>query len=144
MSEITNRNFDEILKHAHPAPELTFAEFSATNLERAKRWHRGDIAMWTISDWLMAMAGEAGEACNAGKKLKRIEEDILNFSTDPHRHIVNKEDAFDKIVEELADTVIYCDLVAHRINRSLVKAIIAKFNLVSERYQFPERLDYES
>lgn len=125
-------------------PDLTFEEFSAINLSRAKRWHQGDIANWSLSDWLMAMAGEAGEACNAGKKLRRIEESISNMSTDPDRQISTTDEALSKIAEELADTVIYCDLVAHRIGRSLSAAIIEKFNKVSERYQFPERLDYDS
>lgn len=138
MNESIQDNVSNIM------PELTFETFSEINLSRAKRWHQGDIANWSLSDWLMAMAGEAGEACNAGKKFRRIEEQISNMSTDPDRQINTTDEALDKIAEELADTVIYCDLVAHRIGRSLVGAIIAKFNLVSERYQFPERLDYES
>lgn len=96
--------------------------------------------MWSVSDWLMAMAGEAGEACNAGKKLRRIEEDIANLSVDPARQLTTKESALDKIAEELADTVIYCDLVAARIGRPLLGAVRKKFNEVSERYGYPERL----
>ncbi len=120
---------------------LSFSWFSEINLRRAKRWHRGDIAMWSVSDWLMAMAGEAGEACNAGKKLLRIEGMIDNKSVDPDRQLTDSEDAKDKIAEELADTVIYCDLVASRIGRNLQAAIIKKFNETSERYKFPERLE---
>lgn len=119
---------------------LTFEQFAEINLQRAKRWHDGDIAMWSVSDWLMAMAGEAGEACNAGKKLRRIEEQIANLSAEPERQLSDKDTALDKIAEELADTVIYCDLVAARISRSLVAAIQEKFNAVSKRYGFPERL----
>jgi NTP pyrophosphatase (non-canonical NTP hydrolase) len=120
--------------------ELTFGRFSSTNLARAKRWHDGGIAMWSVSDWLMAMAGEAGEACNAGKKLRRIEEQIVNLRADPERQISDRQSALIKIVEELADTVIYCDLVAARIGMSLSEGITKKFNEVSERYGFPERL----
>lgn len=119
---------------------LTFQKFSAVNKNRGERWHRGSLAMWSVSDWLMAMAGEAGEACNAGKKLRRIEEMIANKSVDPARQLSSEDDALDKIAEELADTVIYCDLVASRIGRSLELAIRRKFNEVSERYGFPERL----
>lgn len=119
---------------------IDFNLFSKINHERAKRWHHGDIKMWSISDWLMAMAGEAGEACNAGKKLRRIQEEIANISSDPDRQLSDTETALDAIVEELADTVIYCDLVATRIGRSLPDAIITKFNHTSARYGFPERL----
>jgi len=119
---------------------LNFVRFARVNESRAKRWHHGDLAMWSVSDWLMAMGGEAGEALNAGKKLRRIEEDIANLSAEPDRQLSSKEAALDKIAEELADTVTYCDLVATRIGRSLEDAIRKKFNEVSERYQFPERL----
>jgi len=139
MSDMT-----ELAKHAHPAPQLTFSEFSAINKARGERWHQGNLAMWSVSDWLMAMAGEAGEACNAGKKLRRIEEKISNLSADPYRQLTDVEQALDTIAEELADTVIYCDLACSRIGRSLVKAIIMKFNETSERYHFPEMLDYDS
>jgi len=119
---------------------LDFAHFTKVNKARAERWHQGNLAMWSVSDWLMAMGGEAGEALNAGKKLRRIEEDIANLSMEPDRQLSSKDEALDKIVEELADTVTYCDLVATRISRSLEDAIRKKFNEVSERYQFPERL----
>lgn len=120
--------------------QLSFEGFAIVNEQRAKRWHDGDIAMWSVSDWLMAMAGEAGEACNAGKKLRRIEESIANLSTEPERQLSTREAALDKIAEELADTVIYCDLVAARIGRPLVDAVRKKFNEVSDRYGFPEKL----
>ncbi len=119
---------------------LTFELFAVINKSRGERWHDGNLGNWTVSDWLMAMAGEAGEACNAGKKLRRIEEKISNISEDPYRQLTDVEQAMDKIAEELADTVIYCDLAATRIGRPLIAAIIKKFNATSERYQFPERL----
>ena len=119
---------------------MLFEEFRQINEQRAKRWHDGDIAMWSISDWLMAMVGEAGEACNAGKKLRRIEESISNLSADADRQLSTRDQALDKIAEELADTVIYCDLVAARIGRRLEDAVRKKFNEVSIRYGFPERL----
>lgn len=125
---------------SYPTYGLTLEQFAEINEQRAKRWHDGDIAMWSVSDWLMAMAGEAGEACNAGKKLRRIEESISNLSAEADRQLSTRDQALDKIAEELADTVIYCDLVAARIGRPLVDAIRKKFNEVSERYGFPERL----
>lgn len=125
---------------SYPTYGLTLEQFAEINAQRAKRWHDGDIARWSVSDWLMAMAGEAGEACNAGKKLRRIEESISNLSAEADRQLSTRDQALDKIAEELADTVIYCDLVAARIGRPLADAIRKKFNEVSERYGFPERL----
>lgn len=120
---------------------MDFKTFAETNGKRAVRWHQPDgLVMWSVSDWLMAMVGEAGEACNAGKKLRRIEEQIANLNDDPARQLSDQEKALDKIAEELADTVTYCDLVAQRIGRNLEAEIIKKFNQVSERYGFPERL----
>jgi NTP pyrophosphatase (non-canonical NTP hydrolase) len=119
---------------------MTFDKFSSKNLERAKRWHDGDIKNWSLSDWLMAMAGEAGEACNAGKKVRRIEEHIPNLNEAPSRQLSDMGQALDKVLEELADTVIYCDLVAHRLGANLEDAIKEKFNRTSVLYGFPEQL----
>lgn len=61
------------------------------------------------------MAGECGEACNLIKKLRRGED-------------VPTED----IAFELADLVIYADLLAERLGIDLGAAVRAKFNFVSE------------
>lgn len=48
-----------------------------------------------------------------------------------------------RIMEELADVVIYAALVASRLGYPLADAIVAKFNAISEREGFPERLEAE-
>lgn len=115
---------------------LTFDQLRATNTERALRWHRGGLAEWSVNDWLVAMGGEAGEALNAGKKHRRILSGLQQHGDVPK----SLSDAEEKIMEELADTVIYCDLVAARLGRPLSNAIVKKFNAISEREGFPERL----
>ena len=50
---------------------LTFAHLSVVNRKRCRRWHGGDSEGWTGSDWSNAMCGEAGEAANVVKKLRR-------------------------------------------------------------------------
>ena len=60
------------------------------------------------------MAGETGEACNLIKKLRRGE-------------AVRPE----TIGEEIADVVIYADLLAARLGLDLGECVRAKFNLVS-------------
>lgn len=116
--------------------DLNFSQLQATNVERATRWHKGGVDEWSVNDWLVAMGGEAGEALNAGKKHRRILSGIQQHGNVP----ADLDAAVDKIMEELADTVIYADLVASRLGRRLGEAVVAKFNAISEREGFPERL----
>lgn len=118
---------------------LTFATLAAANLRRAVKWHKGGLDEWSVADWATAMAGEAGEVCNAVKKLRRIEDEIANIS-EPNRQISTRAEAHKKIGEEIADTLIYLDLLAQRVGVDLAAAVIAKYNAVSEKYGFPDRL----
>lgn len=111
-------------------------QFSALNLQRAKRWHQGDITNWSVNDWLAAMGGEAGEALNAGKKHRRILSGFQQHGNVP----ASLAQAEEKIMEELADVVIYADLVASRLGRDLFDAIVKKFNAVSDREGFSEKI----
>jgi NTP pyrophosphatase (non-canonical NTP hydrolase) len=120
-------------------PPLTFAEVTAANLERCDRWHAGGIADWSVADWAVAMAGEAGEVCNAVKKLRRVEDEIANIS-EPDRQLSTRAEAVAKIGEEIADTFLYLNLLACRLGIDLPSEVVAKFNRTSERYGFPERL----
>lgn len=68
--------------------------------------------------WGNAMAGECGEACNIIKKIDRD-------GDSPELHAA--------LAKELADVVTYADLLAARFGIDLGKAVIDKFNEVSER-----------
>lgn len=118
---------------------LTFDEVTTANVARCDRWHKGGLNDWSVSDWAVAMAGEAGEVCNAVKKLRRVEDDIANIS-DPERQLSTQAEAIAKIGEELADTFLYLNLLAVRLGLHLPTEIVKKFNTTSERYGFPERL----
>jgi NTP pyrophosphatase (non-canonical NTP hydrolase) len=122
-----------------PGRSLTFAEVTAANIARCNRWHNGGLEDWSIQDWAIAMAGEAGEVCNAIKKLRRIEDAIANIS-DPDRQLSTRQEAITAIGEEIADTFLYLNLLACRLDIDLPSAVIAKFNKTSQRYGFPERL----
>ena len=50
---------------------LTFSKLRTANLARSNRWCPGGIDDWALSDWGVAMAGEAGEVCDVIKKLNR-------------------------------------------------------------------------
>lgn len=117
---------------------LSFDEVTEINLQRVSKWHasfRGKgVADWNGADWSNAMQGEAGEAGNVVKKLRR-QETGTRGKNDPDREVL-----LGKLAEELADTFLYIDLLASYYGIDLPLAIVDKFNSVSEREGFPERL----
>jgi NTP pyrophosphatase (non-canonical NTP hydrolase) len=113
---------------------LTFNALRSQNVSRRMRWH-GEADEWTGADWSNAMCGEAGEAANIVKKIRRHETGTgTAYNTPP------LEELTPKLAEELADVVIYADLLADKYGIDLSGAVAAKFNRVSEAQDFPERL----
>ncbi len=106
---------------------LTFKQVRKANTTRcAKHFH--SIDSWTPTDWACAMAGETGEACNFIKKLRRLDDakQLANIPKDRKKLI-------ESIGKELADTVLYADLLAARLGIDLGEVIAKKFNEVSGR-----------
>lgn len=118
---------------------LTFAELRAANETRVNRWHKSGLDEWSPNDWMTALVGEIGEAANVLKKLKRIEDEMPNIS-ERSREVKSREDAMALLGPELADTMIYLDLLANRLGINLEEHVRSKFNAVSIKYGFPERL----
>lgn len=118
---------------------LTFKEVSRANGDRSHVWHgRGDPgSAWGVVDWSNAMAGEAGEVCNAVKKLRRIETSLVQKAGPQSR-----EEAIEKIASEIGDTFLYLDLLAQHLGIDIGKAICDTFNRVSVREGFPDRIEY--
>lgn len=130
--------------------QLTFADLRQANLERCGRWHPGfpSDETWTGADWANALGGEAGELAEAAlevvayagkvqntvKKLRRYETGTNTATDKPLDVLLSELDA------EMADVACYLDLLATKYGRDLAGAIVAKFNTVSERQGFPERL----
>lgn len=85
------------------------------------------IDKWTPTDWACAMAGETGEACNFIKKMRRLETGADRVPNREARWIELR----DETAKELADVVIYADLLAERLGIDLGKAVREKFNEVS-------------
>lgn len=112
---------------------------SQINLSRALIWHKGGLEEWSAADWSNAMAGEAGEVCNAVKKLRRIECGI-NQKAGPH----TREEAIAEIAKEIGDTYLYLDLLAQRLGIDFSRAIVDTFNRVSEREGFPQRMRHDN
>ena len=93
---------------------LNFYELRKTNVERCEDVFHS-LEEWELRDWALAMIGEAGEVCNEVKKLKYGDGSNLRLAL------------------ELADVVIYADLLAARQGIDLGRAVIAKFNAVSRK-----------
>lgn len=105
---------------------LSFSELRRANVSRALKWHQG-ATKWSGSDWFTATAGELGEAGNLVKKLNRWR-DGIQTNRDP-----SPCELTEALAVELADTVIYLDLLADHFGINLATAIADKFNLVSRR-----------
>lgn len=106
------------------------------NRSRMPRFGHGDIDTpaelggWTVADWGNAIAGETGELCNLLKKYKR------QHVSDP-----KPDELIPDIADEIADVITYLDLLAEFFGLSLPHIIASKFNRVSKKFSWPERLE---
>lgn len=120
-----------------PLP-LTFNQLREKNLSRVHHWHYGfnDQApnQWSGGDWSNAMCGEAGETANVVKKLRRLETGVIGNGD------VSKEELLEMLAMEIADTATYLDLLAAYYGIDMGEAIRKKFNIVSDKQGFPEKL----
>lgn len=106
------------------ARRVDLGELRRQNVSRLERWH-GDDDGWTLADWSNAMCGEAGEAANVVKKIRRTESVLWDKQKYPgdgasaHAKLadLSASDARAALIEnlanELADVVCYADLLAH-------------------------------
>lgn len=116
---------------------LSFSELREANVSRVVKWHPTDVTpeqQWTGADWSNACAGEMGEAANVVKKLRRKETGVQG----------NKDPDYDVLVsmlaDEIGDTVCYLDLLAKYYGIDMGEAVRNKFNRISVREGFEERL----
>lgn len=101
-----------------PKSKLNFKTLRERNVQRSHEVFH-PIDSWSITDWGCAVAGEAGELCNLLKKIKRGDFPLFDMKKE--------------IAGEIADVVIYLDLLAERCGISLEDAIRDKFNAISEK-----------
>lgn len=111
---------------------MRLSEMQQRNAARANRWH-GDMDSWSGLEWAGAMCGEAGEAANIAKKLRRDEQQLAGNDE-------TREELLSKLGEECADVFLYLCLLASRYHIDLETQIISKFNRTSDKQGFPERL----
>lgn len=93
---------------------------------------------WSPLEWAGAAAGEAGETANVAKKMQRMVTLSL-VKGEPYK----KPDMVrlrESLADEIADTIIYLDLLAASQSIDLEKAIRSKFNRVSEKHGYEKTL----
>ena len=113
---------------------LSFNHLRSINVARCEDVFH-PVNSWTPTDWATAMAGECGEACNEIKKLRRLDGADADNDTP-----ANRQDLMENLAKELADLVIYTDLLAARMGIDLGKAVVDKFNEVSAKRSSSFRL----
>lgn len=114
---------------------LTFSEFAAVNRARceAPDGFGHPLDGWSISDWFLAAMGEFGEAANKAKKLNRVRDGIPGNTETP-------DELRAGLADEIADAVIYLDLLAQSLGFDLGTVVTSKFNRTSEKIGAPHRL----
>jgi NTP pyrophosphatase (non-canonical NTP hydrolase) len=93
-------------------------ELRKVNEKRSIEGFNMQLSDWSLPTWGNAVAGEVGEMCNIIKKQNRGDS-LPSFKSD--------------LAKEIADIIIYLDLLAARENISIEDAIVSKFNEVSDR-----------
>ncbi len=106
---------------------MTFNKFSKMNKERceAPKGFNHDLEGWSVSDWLVAVTGELGEAANVIKKLNRVRDGIPGNKHTP-------EQLWEMLGGELADTFIYLDLLFQRCGLNLEDCVLKTFEAKSK------------
>lgn len=121
---------------------MLLSEFQAINAQRARRWHHGDLSQWNFLEWAGAMAGEAGEACNVAKKLRRL--DLALPNREAGLSVSDADNLKAKLSQECADTIIYALCLLSALGADAESVIEGVFDKKSIEYGFPERARQES
>lgn len=111
--------------------ELTFKAFREANVARCVKWHPQGINSWSPSDWLTAVTGELGELASLIKMRNRERDQLPGNKFSPTQK---------QIADEIADVLTYLDLLAEACGVDLATAAVEKFNEVSARVGFPDRI----
>jgi len=112
----------------------TFEQVAAINVDRCLVWHPGGLAEWSALEWAGAMCGEAGEAANVAKKIKRVDTGLKGSNK------MTRDELVEKLKKEIGDTYLYLDLMAQREGLTMEECVRYAFNMTSEKEGFPQRL----
>jgi len=117
---------------------LTFKTLREGNIKRLPLFKRKDGkpahmrvdgSDWSPASWLQAVIGELGEYANLRKKVERGDFTMAQ--------------ARKKLGSELADVVIYLDLLATRLGIDLGQCVMDTWNAKAEQLGIPMRIDAE-
>lgn len=112
---------------------LTFNTLRGGNQKRLPEFrnNKGELSHtgfndWSLNDWATAATGEFGEACNVLKKVRRGD--------------LTLDEARPLLTQEIADAVIYLDLLSAACGIDLGHAVMETFNKKSEKVSSRVRL----
>jgi NTP pyrophosphatase (non-canonical NTP hydrolase) len=107
---------------------MNMQEFSRENRARceAADGFRHPIKGWSLSEWLVAVQGELGEACGVVKEMNRARDGV------PGKGLSQGHLLF-ALGEELADVYIYLDLLTQAAGLDLATCVREKFERTSEK-----------
>lgn len=97
-------------------------QLKIANQKRQKDWaeKKANIEDWDLPRWGNAVAGETGEMCNIIKKIDRGD-----FSLEEAKKT-------EVLADEIADIIIYLDLLSQKAGIDIGAAIVNKFNKKSD------------
>ena len=131
---------------------LTFDQLTRVSAERRDIWHPADTTEWTGADWSNATMGEVGELVEViellaiSSSLTRHGGIAANLVKKIRRHETNlgeripKDELLAELSKEMANVVGYLVVLADYYDIDLGDAVASKFNEVSVREGFPQRL----
>ena len=110
-----------------------FKQLREINVDRCVNGFKHQLSDWSVMEWGCAIGGEAGELLNILKKIRRAEQNIGGSRVDG--------DSKQAVADEIADIIIYCDLLAAKMGIDLQTAITRKFNETSKKIGYVEVLE---
>lgn len=110
-------------------------KFSERNRRRceAPNGFNHKLDSWCLNKWMTALVGEVGEAANKIKKLNRIADGIPGNAPEE-----TKEALTEAVSKELADAMIYLDLIAQAAGFDLETIRDQKFDETSRKIGYVE------
>jgi NTP pyrophosphatase (non-canonical NTP hydrolase) len=120
---------------------MDISKFQKVNAERAIRWHHDGKTSWSLLEWAGAMCGEAGEAANYAKKIRRLDQELPNKEKGLDKS--NLRELEMKCAMEIADNIIYGLIMLSKLDIDVSVVLTHVFDKKSIEYGFPERAPKE-
>lgn len=114
---------------------ITFDQLQKISRDRSLRWGTQD---WLLVDWTNALNGEAGEAANFAKKLRRLDFKLPN--KEAGLSITDSFKLREKCANECGDAILYAILTIDFLGFDSTEIVRKVFNQKSIEYGFPERI----